>query len=65
MSCPIQFRIIVNEDDRTLQFRHAFAVDASGAFCPGAWTDWEEVEEMDFLASYLADEEERKAKAAN
>ena len=58
MNHPIQLRVIVHEDSRTLQFRHAFAVDASGAFCPGAWSEWEKVEEVDFLEAYLADEEE-------
>lgn len=56
---PIQFRIIVNKGERTLQWRHAFAVDASGAFCPGAWSDWETVQEWDLVAAYRADEEER------
>jgi hypothetical protein len=59
-SAPIQFRAIVNEGDRTLQFRHAFAVDASGAFCPGPWTEWEKVEEWDFLAACRADAAERR-----
>jgi len=59
-SAPIQFRVIVNEDERTLQWRHAFAVDASGAFCPGVWSDWESVEEWGLVAAYRADEEERR-----
>lgn len=58
-SAPIQFRAILDEGERTLQWRHAFAVDASGAFCPGVWSDWESVEEWSLMAAYRADEEER------
>jgi hypothetical protein len=62
---PIQLRVVLEDDGngnevRTLRMRHAFAVDASGAFCPGRWTEWEKVPEFDFLSAYEADEEERR-----
>ena len=59
-SAPIEFRVVVNEGDRTLQWRHVFAVDASGAFCPGAWSDWQTVEEWDSVAAYQADAAEHR-----
>jgi hypothetical protein len=50
--------MVVNEGDRTLQWRHRFNL---GSLYPGdgvvssSWSDWESVEEWDFVAAYQAD----------
>jgi hypothetical protein len=67
---PVQLRVVIRGDGngndiRTLEMRHSFAVDASGGFCPGRWTEWEEVPEFDFLSAYEADEEERTEQRLN
>jgi hypothetical protein len=62
-SAPIQFRMVVNEGDRTLQFRHRFNTGSlypGDGITSGDWSDWEEVEEWDFLAAYQADAAERR-----
>lgn len=58
---PIQFRTVVNEGERTLQWRHRFCDDAMR---PGdsphgrLWSDWEDVPEIDFGALRKIDAEE-------
>jgi hypothetical protein len=63
-SAPIQLRVVLCDDGngnevRTLEMRHSFAVDASGGFCPGRWTEWEKVPEFGLPSVYEADEKER------
>jgi hypothetical protein len=62
-SAPIQFRMIVDEGNRTLQWRHRFNLDSlhpGDGIASNSWSDWESVEEWDFLAAYQADKDERR-----
>lgn len=65
----IQLRFVVMDDGngrdvRHLEMRHCWAVDASGAICPGRWSDWQRVPEMTLIESLEADEAERSGSAS-
>jgi hypothetical protein len=55
--------MIVDEGNRTLQWRHRFNLDSlhpGDGIASNSWSDWESVEEWDFLAAYQADKDERR-----
>ena len=63
-SAPIQFRMIVDhQGDRTLQWRHRFNLDSlypGDGVVSDSWSNWETVEEWDFVAAYEADAAEHR-----